>query len=314
MYSMHVSESRKRKKGKRERLSGCLHALIRGDTAVLYLLTMRGFAFLLAGLLVTSLFAGAQNPDCSSVKENGDEITIRVQSWDPVRSMGYTLARHYGIKVSVEAPKWTFPGDTEDVAVADPVFSAQHGNIHYLLMKRHVMEVRFSTSGNGQPNDVPGLLRQVAGAANSEMPYGYRLDENGDDYALVPTRTRNSSGDLEDVVPLLDRNVTIPLGTRSIAEHASLMADELSRQTGLHIGCCQMLVAGVPWGMAKVSFEADNKPAREVLKSLILMEEPANSQASARHPIYDHWIVSCDGTGAPWCHIEVVGRLSSWCP
>src|SRR2546429_4810873 len=35
---------------------------------------------------------------------------------------------------------------------------------------------------------------------------------------------------------LLDRNVTIPLGTRSIAEHANLMADELRKQTGLHIG------------------------------------------------------------------------------
>lgn len=181
-------------------------------------------------------------------------------------------------------------------------------------MKRHVIEVRFSTSGNGQPNDVPGLLRQVVDAANREMPYGYRLDVTGDDYALVPTRTRNSNGDLEDVMPLLDRNVTIPLGTRSIAEHANLMADELSRQTGLHIGCCQRLVAGVPWGTAKVTFEADNKPAREVLKGLILIEQPANWQASSQHPNYDLWVVSCDGTGAPWCFIEVVGKFSSECP
>lgn len=275
---------------------------------------MRGFVFLLAGLVVTSLIGGAQNPDCASFKENGDEVTLRAESWDAVRAIGLALARRYGIKVSVEAPKWAFPGDTEDVAVADPAFSEQHGNIHYEIMKHHVIEVRFSTSGNGQPNDVPALLRQVADAANREMPYGYRLDENGDDYALVPTRTRNSNGDLEDVVPLLDRHVTIPLGTRTIAEHASLMADELSRQTGLHIGCCQMFVAGVPWGTAKVSFEADNKPAREVLKSLILLEEQGNSLASARHPTYDHWVVSCDGTGAPWCFIEVVGRFSSWCP
>lgn len=275
---------------------------------------MRGFAFLLASLLVTSPIGGAQNPDCASVIENGNEITLRVESWDPVWAIGRTLARRYGIKVSVEAPKWAFPGDTEDVAVADPAFSEQHGNIHYAVMKRHVIEVRFSTSGNGQPNDVPGLLRQVVDAANREMPYGYRLDVTGDDYALVPTRTRNSNGDLEDVMPLLDRNVTIPLGTRSIAEHASLMADELSRQTGLHISCCQMLVAGVPWGTAKVSFEADNKPAREVLKSLILVEQQANSQASAWHPTYDHWVVSCNGTGALWCSIEVASRFSSWCP
>ena len=276
---------------------------------------MRGFVFLFAGLLVTFLIGGAQNPnDCASVKENGDEVTLRAASWDPVLTIGRTLADRYGINVSVEAPKWAFPGDTEDVAVADPAFSEQHDNIHYDIMKRHAIKVRFSTSGNRHPDDVAGLLRQVADAANREMPYGYRLDVTGGDYALVPTRTRNSNGDLEDVLPLLDRNVTIPLGTRSIAEHANLMADELSKQTGLHIGCCQALVAGVPWGMAKVRFEADNKPAREVLKWLILAEQQANSQASSRHPDYDHWVVSCDGTGAPWCFIEVEGKFSSRCP
>jgi len=276
---------------------------------------VRGFVFLLAGLLVTSLIGGAQNPnDCASVKENGDEVTLRAESWDPVLTIGRTLADRYGINVSVEAPKWAFPGDSEDVAVADPAFSEQHANIHYDIMKRHAIEVRFSTSGNRHPDDVARLLRQVADAANREMPYGYRLDVSGGDYALVPTRTRKSNGDLEDVLPLLDRNVTIPMGTRSIAEHANLMADELSKQTGLHVGCCQGLVAGVPWGTAEVRFEADNKPAREVLKWLILTEQQANSQASSRHPNYDHWVVSCDGTGAPWCFIEVEGKFSSRCP
>ena len=276
---------------------------------------MRGFAFFLAGLLVTSPIGDAQNPnECASVTENGDEVTILAKSWDPVFNIGRTLADRYGISVSVEAPKWAFPSDTEDVAVADPEFSEQHHNIHYDIMKRHTVEVRFSTSGNRHPDDVVQLLRKVADAANEEMPYGYRLDASGGDYALVPTRTRNSNGDLEDVLPLLDRNVTIPLGTRSIAEHAKLMADELSKQTGLHVGCCQALVAGVPWGTAQVSFEADNKPARQVLKQLMVAEQKANSESSATHPYYDHWVVRCDGTGAPWCFIEVESRYSARCP
>ncbi|HSY31744.1 MAG TPA: hypothetical protein VLA42_07130 [Verrucomicrobiae bacterium] len=229
-------------------------------------------------------------------------------------TVGGMLADRYGIKVSVEAPKWAFSGDTEDVAVADPAFSEQHDHIHYEVMRRHAIEVRFSTTGNGHPDDVAGLLRQLADAANREMPYEYRLDVSGDDYALVPTRTRNSKGDLEDVSPLLDRNVTISSGIRSIAEHANLMADALTKQTSWRIGCCQSLVAGVPWGMAEVRFEADHKPAREVLKSLILIEQQANSQGSSRHPDYDHWVVRCDGTGAPWCFINVEGKSSSWCP
>ena len=81
-------------------------------------------------------------------------------------TIGRTLADRYGINASVEAPKWAFPGDTEDVAVADLVFSEQHGNIHYDIMKRHGIEIRFSTSDSGHPNDVPRLLREVADAAN----------------------------------------------------------------------------------------------------------------------------------------------------
>ena len=225
-----------------------------------------------------------------------------------------TIADRYGINLSVEAPKWAFPADTEDVAVADPEFSEQHDHIHYDVMRRLAIEVRFSTSANGHPGDVARLLRQLADVANREMPYEYRLDVSGSDYALVPTRTWNSKGNLEDVLPLLDRKVTISSGTRSIAEHAKLMADELSKQTGLRIGCCQSLVAGVPWGMAEIKFEADHKPAREVLKSLILIEQQANSQASGTHADYDHWVVRCAGTGDPYCFIEVEGKSSSWCP
>jgi hypothetical protein len=288
--------------------------LIAADTQTI-LTDVRGFAFFLVGLLVTSPIGDAQNPnECDSVTEIGDEVTILANSWDPVSNIGRTLADRYGISVSVEAPKWAFPRDTEDVAVADPEFSEQHDNIHYDVMKRHAVVVRFSTSAIRGHDDVIQLLRKVADAANEEMPYGYRLDASGNDYALVPTRTRNSNGDLEDVLPLLDRNVTIPLGTRSIAEHAQLMADELSKQTGLHVGCCQSLVAEVPWGTAEVSFEADNKPARQVLKQLMVAEQKANSESTAAHPYYDHWVVPCDGTGAPWCFIEVASQHSAGCP
>jgi hypothetical protein len=78
-----------------------------------------------------------------------------------------------------------------------------------------------------------------------------------------------------------------------------------SQQTGLHINCRQGVGTGIPWGLAEVSFQADDQPAREVLKTLIRLEQ-ANSQSSkGRHPTFDHWALGCDGTGAPWCFIEV---------
>lgn len=151
---------------------------------------VRSFALFLACLAVTSAIGGELNPnECASVSESGDQVTIRAKSWDPVFSIGRTLADRYGISVSIEAPKWAFPNDTEDVAVADPEFSEQHHNIHFDIMKRHTVEVRFSSSGNRRPSDVALLLRRVTDAANKEMPYGYRLDASGGDYALVPTST-----------------------------------------------------------------------------------------------------------------------------
>jgi hypothetical protein len=88
-------------------------------------------------------------------------------------------------------------------------------------------------------------------------------------YPLVPTTTRDVQGRLIDVPPLLDQKITIPLGTRGVAEHAKLMAEALSAQTGFHVSCCQASVAGIPWGMEKLPFEASDEPARSVLLRLI---------------------------------------------
>jgi len=65
--------------------------------------------------------------------------------------------------------------------------------------------------------------------------------------------------------------------------------------------------------MAKVTLEAQDKPAREVLKELMHLEEQANSELSMRHPVFDHWTLGCDGTGAAWCFIEVRGRYTGRC-
>jgi hypothetical protein len=144
------------------------------------------------------------------------------------------------------------------------------------------------------------------------MPYAYRVAVTNGEYALVPTKTRNLAGVLEEVQPLLDRRVTIQEATRPISEHGRILGEQLSARTGLHISCCQSFVAGVPWGVAKIRFGADDKPAREVLEALIQLEQQTNA-GGAIHPEYNHWEVSCDGTGSPWCFIDVAGRFSGRC-
>jgi hypothetical protein len=231
-----------------------------------------GSRILLSGILLCSPFVFAQQSDCASVTTRGNEVTLAANFWDPVLAIGQTLSDRYGMNLSVESPEWSFPKDAEDVALADPQYSAQHPNVHYMVMKPHTLQVHFNAIDRRiNPNDVLSLLRQLADVANEEMPYAYRVDVNDDGYVLAPTKTRNSTGALEDVQPLLDRHVTIPPATRPIYEHAKFLADQLSTQTGLHISCCQTMVAGVPWGGAKVFYGADDKPAREVLRALIRM-------------------------------------------
>ena len=279
---------------------------------------MRPPVLILAGLLFCSALAGAQKSECASVTRSNGEVVLTADSWDPVYALSATLADRYGVSVSVEGPQWAFPGDAEDVAVADPQFSAQHHNVHYLVMKPHIVQIRFSAVGGAAPADIHGLLLQLANSANKVLPYAYRLDLQDGEYVLVPTKTRNSAGELEEVQPLLDRHVSISPDSRPIAEHAKLMADELSRQTGLHISCCQSMVAGVPWGRAVVPFQADDEPAREVLRRLIRLEQRENAEAAstrraAWHSPYDHWAARCDGTGDPWCVIEVRGTFGGEC-
>jgi len=281
---------------------------------------VRSSGLILAGLLFCSALAGAQEWECASVIRSNGELFLTADFWDPVYAISATLADRYGVSVSVESPRWAFPSDAQDVALADPEFSARHNNVHYLVMKPHIVQIRFAAAGEQSPApaDIQRLLLQLANSANKVLPYAYRLDAQDGDYVLVPTKTRNSAGELEEVQPLLDRHVSISPDSRPIAEHAELMADDLSRQTGLHISCCQSLVAGVPWGGQVVPFQAHDEPAREVLRRLIRLEEKENAEgASSRHTAwhspYDHWTVECDGTGAPWCFIEVRGKFSGDC-
>jgi hypothetical protein len=276
---------------------------------------------LTCGFLLCSSLAAGQESECASITTSGTEVNLTANYWDPVLAIGQTLSDKYGINLSVESPTWDFPKDAEDVSLADPNYSAQHPKVHYLVMKPHILQVRFNASDvhdrfNGaeriNPADVVPLLRQLVDVANRAMPYAYRLDTDGDGYSLVPTRTRNSTGTVEDVQPLLDRHVTIPPAKRPIYQHAMLLAEQLSKQTGLHVSCCQTFVSGVAWGGASVFYGAEDKPAREVLETLIRLDQESSTIRLPR-PYFDHWVVRCDGTGSPWCAIDVASTFGYGC-
>jgi hypothetical protein len=238
----------------------------------------------------------AQNPELGRVERNGNEATLIVEGPRPVDSAASTLASEFGLRVNVEDPAYIFRDDVKDITTSvarDARISRQ-----VLIPSGGKLEVRFILGSDGMPVDIPGVLRSLVDAANSRFPFQYRLDADQNWYTIVPTHTRDQLGHSVATVPLLDRHVTIPPGTRSIMQSANLMADALSAQTGLRVSCCQAGVAGIPWGLAAIFFEANDEPARSVLKRLF-------TAAAVNQPDRNYWLQRCDPLPSAWCFINL---------
>jgi hypothetical protein len=161
------------------------------------------------------------------------------------------------------------------------------------------LDFSFRTGPEGKPADVRSLVEELRQVANARTGFAYRLEEDDGVWTLVATRAPDAQGRFHEFAPLLDRHVTIPLGTRPVVESAKLMAEELSRQTGMHIGCCQSFVAGVPWGLETILFGAHDEPARQVLLRL-----------TRATPGRFNWHTAC-GPGVDWCFINLEMRPAS---
>jgi hypothetical protein len=247
-------------------------------------------------LFVWSAIALAQTPEAARLERNpGDQAVLIADSGRPVDSIATTLAREFGVRLNVEDPPYLFSGD---IAERELPGASQPARVP----KGGRFEVRFALGPDGRPADLPGLVRAIAYAANAQLPFAYRIDAEGDDWSewftLVPTHTRDALGQSISITPLLDRRVSIPAGTRSIMASAALMAEALSAQTGIHVGCCQAMIAGVPWGLPSIPFEASDEPARSVLKRLIVAASPG------RRP-WNYWLLRCSPYPAAFCFINL---------
>jgi hypothetical protein len=236
---------------------------------------------ILAALLLTSIAATAQDPDVASIERHGEVSTLSVHTFRPLDAVATALESQFGIAVGAEDPIFQFQGDMMDISLE--VSKVRPGT---LVPARWGFEVQFPVNADGSARDTGDLLRSIVTAANAQSGYAYRLDEDRGAFSFVPTRSHDAQGRSIAVTPLLDRLVTIPAGIRRINESAWLMAQELSRQTGLQVSCCQSFVAGYPWGMENMTFAANAEPARAVLKRLGL----------------NHWHVRCDRA---FCFIDM---------
>jgi hypothetical protein len=237
----------------------------------------------------------AQSSEEGQIQRVGSQSTLTINSPRPLDSAAMTLAQHFGINVSVEDPPYIFQDDVKDVTAE--VARASNPTRRVLIPKGGRLEITFPVGADGLPAD-PELLEKLVQQANAQYPFAYRLDDTGGFHTLIPTRMRDALGHAIGITPLLDRRVTIPLGTRTIAETANLMTAALSAQTGLQVSCCQGVIVGIPWGLSTISFQAQDEPARSVLIRLIT----ADLQGKPNHY---YWLQRCDPLPSKWCFINL---------
>lgn len=253
-------------------------------------------------LLWASTVALSQSPEAGRVERNGNQATLIVNSGRPLDSAAITIAEQFGFPVNAEDPPYVHKDDVKDVTAE--LSRMPNPPRRVLVPKGGRLEVQFVLRPDGSPDDMRGLLQGLIDKANGQFPFAYRLDVDGDSFTFVPTHTRDLLGNVVEITPLLDRRITIPLGTRTVAETANLMTAQLSAQTGLRVSCCQGVVAGIPWGMTKVDFEAHDEPACSVLRRLIA------SELQGRPNVY-YWLQRCDPLPSAWCFINLASLRSA---
>ncbi len=238
----------------------------------------------------------AQSTEEGQIQRAGDRSTLTINSPRPLDSAAMTLALHFGMSVSVEDPPYIFQDDVKDVTAE--VARNHNPGRRVLIPKGGPLEIAFPVDAGGFPSHPQELLEKLVQHANAHYPFAYRLEAKDGFRTLIPTRMRDALGQVVEFTPLLDRRVTIPLGTRTIAETANIMTAALSAQTGLQVSCCQGVIVGVPWGMSAISFEAQDEPARSVLIRLI----EADLQGKPNHY---YWLQRCDPLPSKWCFINL---------
>jgi len=206
--------------------------------------------------LVAGLPGAAQQSELPTIDRHGDHATLTVDTCRPLHAIATAF------DISAEDPFYMFSGDMMDISL-----EISRIKLGTLVPKRQRLTISYPINPDGSAKDRRKLFESIVEAENAQSPFAFRLDTVGG-FFFVPTGTHDAQGRLIEVTPLLDRKVTIPLGTRMIRESAELLANDLSKQTALHVFCCQSVVAGIPWGMETISFEANNEPARSVLKRL----------------------------------------------
>jgi len=258
---------------------------------------------LVASLLIAMQgLPSAEEAEFARVVRNGDTATLRVFGARPVDLAARKLVDEFALPVNVEDPFYMNLLDLEEVK---PPRAAGSGS-RLLAPKPSALEIRLDLNADGSLRDARKVVQDLVDTANTRLPFQYRVDADGGVFMLVATRTRDDRGRSVELNPILDRQVSVPLGTRSILEHVQLLTQALGEQTGFHFDCCDSVAGASAWGNTVISFEARDEMARSALLRLIRNAPPSPHQHSRESGRYS-WSMRCQPRESS-CAINVAPR------
>jgi hypothetical protein len=280
---------------------------LRARDALLHevLLAMRrGTAALSALVIAFSVVLTAQGQEFARVLRNGEQATLSVFGPRPVDLAAKKLVDEFRVVINVEDPLYFYSDDVQFSHVAA-------SGKQVTIPRASLLEVRFNVRPDGSLQDIRQVLADLVETANVQLPFAYRIDRDGETLTLVATRTRDEQGRSVDLTPILDRRISIPLGTRRFFEHVNLLTHALEKQTGVHVGCCTGTADNQPGPL--IAFRADDEPARSAFLRLV-RSRPARShlvrsESGGYHLVTDepggyHWLMRCQ-PGDSSCFINL---------
>ena len=208
-----------------------------------------------------------------SAQQGNGEVTLWVFDGRPLENAAQTLARDYGIRVSVEDPLYFWESDLVES-------HRTSAGKRVMVPKPLLLETSFHVGNDGQPDNVPALLDALIDRMSLERPFHYRITPAPEGYNIVPTAMRNERGELVPYASPLDTPVSIPQATRTIVAHTRLIIEQVIARTATDLGCCTPGASNID--STPVAFGADNEPARNALQRLLLMR-PARAKPSLQN-------------------------------
>lgn len=165
-----------------------------------------------------------RNPFSAKIEHAGDMAKISVESGRPLSDAADLLEHKYGWQINYEDPAFRDINDLVDVtALVSRVPSPAKRNI---IPRGGTLDVQ-APLVQGKPDATQALSSLIQTHNGKGNPGLFRLHRRGDAFYIIATAVKNRTGQLMNMQPALDTQVTLPVGNGSLLDMVSGVFKEL---------------------------------------------------------------------------------------